>query len=313
MANTLAELLKQRTRNIGFAGEEGDMLNMSSSGFNPAGVMITNQSLGYGPEGAENVSFRGSVNQSPEAILQGYKDRTTGDYVLRHPTDPNQFGRVPASVIQSEQARLMREQDRQRKIAEFEDLKRRKMEAEIGELNARADASMAKGGGSDKAIPQGMAVTSTGQIVPQRIADSQDALMLLQEAAPLVRKSTGSGVGAGADWLAGMVGYSTEGAENSARLKAIGGQLIAKMPKMSGPQSDKDVQLYREMAGQIGDPTIPSGVKEAAMKTIAELQAKYAGVQTPQLQFGEQQQSSGFGDEGKEARYQAWKAQQGAR
>jgi hypothetical protein len=47
---------------------------------------------------------------------------------------------------------------------------------------------------------------------------------------------------------------------------------------MSGPQSDKDVQLYREMAGQVGDPTLPVGTRQKASETIRRLNEKYAGM-----------------------------------
>ena len=52
------------------------------------------------------------------------------------------------------------------------------------------------------------------------------------------------------------------------------------MPKMSGPQSDKDVAMYRQMAGAIGDPTIPADQKLAAMQTIREIQNRYAGIES---------------------------------
>jgi hypothetical protein len=48
---------------------------------------------------------------------------------------------------------------------------------------------------------------------------------------------------------------------------------------MTGPQSDADVKLYKEMAGQIGDSTIPAAEKKAAMKTIRILNQKYADQQ----------------------------------
>ena len=51
-----------------------------------------------------------------------------------------------------------------------------------------------------------------------------------------------------------------------------------KMPKMTGPQSDKDVQLYREMAGQVGDPMVPRAQRQAAAATIRKLNEKYAGM-----------------------------------
>lgn len=113
----------------------------------------------------------------------------------------------------------------------------------------------------------------------QKIDDAKDVLGILDMAEPLIDKSTGSTVGSGIDWLAKGVGISTGGAEAAAQLKALQGILVSKMPKMSGPQSDKDVLLYREMAGQIGDPTIPAAQKKAAIKVIRQLNQRYAGQQ----------------------------------
>jgi hypothetical protein len=138
---------------------------------------------------------------------------------------------------------------------------------------------MPKGSGSNAALPE-----------VAKAKDATDAIALLQQAAPLVRGATGSGIGAGVDWLAGQVGTATKGAENIAQLKTIAGMLVSKMPKMSGPQSDKDVLLYKEMAGNIGDPNVPTALKEKAMQTIMEIQARYAGVQPPALNFEGAQQ-----------------------
>ena len=119
----------------------------------------------------------------------------------------------------------------------------------------------------------------------QRVQDANDAIEILKEAAPLVNKSTSSGFGAGIDYAAALIGKSTEGADTAAKLKVLGGALVSKMPKMSGPQSDKDVLLYKEMAGKLGDPTVPTSQKIAAMNSINELQAKYAGINPVPLEF----------------------------
>jgi hypothetical protein len=125
-----------------------------------------------------------------------------------------------------------------------------------------------------------------GQSSPeQRIRDANDAMSILRQAAPLVNKSTSSGVGTAADYLAGLAGYSTAGADTAADLKVLGGALVSKMPKMSGPQSDKDVALYKEMAGKLGDSTVPASQKRSAMQTLMNLQAKYAGVAPETLNF----------------------------
>lgn len=109
----------------------------------------------------------------------------------------------------------------------------------------------------------------------QGMKDANAVIGLLDQAGPLLEKATGSLVGNIRDMSAGLVGQTTPGSEAASALKVIGGSLVSKMPKMSGPQSDKDVLLYKEMAGQIGDPTVPTGNKVAAMKEIRRLNEKY--------------------------------------
>ena len=128
----------------------------------------------------------------------------------------------------------------------------------------------------------------------QRIQDASDAIGILKQAAPLINQSTSSGIGAGVDYAASLFGKSTKGADVAAQLKVLGGALVSKMPKMSGPQSDKDVLLYKEMAGKIGDPTIPTSQKIAAMNSINELNARYAGVEPAKLNFEHPSGQDGF-------------------
>lgn len=129
--------------------------------------------------------------------------------------------------------------------------------------------------GKMEAIPGGPADQRTSKEGVQRVQDARDVLSILGEAEPLLSKSTSSYAGAGIDQVARIVGASTAGGEAAAQLKVLQGQLVAKQPKMSGPQSDKDVQLYREMAGQIGDPTLPESTRRAALQTIRKLSQKY--------------------------------------
>lgn len=86
---------------------------------------------------------------------------------------------------------------------------------------------------------------------------------------------TGSSVGAAVDWVGGLVGANPEGAKEAQTLKAIGGALTSKMPRMEGPQSDKDTQLYREMAAVVGDSTVPRERRLAALEKVKELWGKY--------------------------------------
>lgn len=112
----------------------------------------------------------------------------------------------------------------------------------------------------------------------KREAAANRTLPLITEAEKLIDASTGSYIGAGIDQAAQAFGKATPGARASARLKVLEGQLMLSQPRMEGPQSDKDVQLYRQMAGQIGDPTVPAEIKREALKTIKTLQRRYAGL-----------------------------------
>lgn len=86
---------------------------------------------------------------------------------------------------------------------------------------------------------------------------------------------TGSPLGAGIDAAAGFFGASPSGASEAQQLKSLAGALTSKMPRMEGPQSDKDVQLYREMAADIGNAMLPRARRVAALKTVKQLYSKY--------------------------------------
>lgn len=112
----------------------------------------------------------------------------------------------------------------------------------------------------------------------KKVSEAKDVLGILDEVDKLLPNATGSIAGSAVDTAAGFFGKATEGGKATAQLKTLQGALISKMPKMSGPQSDKDVQLYREMAGQVADPKLPIETRQAASKTIRMMNEKYAGV-----------------------------------
>jgi hypothetical protein len=97
----------------------------------------------------------------------------------------------------------------------------------------------------------------------------------LDIAEPLIDIATGSAAGAARDKVAAFFGEAPTSAQAIAQLKVLQANLMTSMPRMEGPQSDRDVQLYREAAGQIGDPTVPAPIKKAALQTIRQLQNKY--------------------------------------
>lgn len=129
----------------------------------------------------------------------------------------------------------------------------------------------------------------TGQVIATPIAApakgsplatqqaSAKVIPLLDKADSLLNDSTGSYLGTWADTMAQGFGGSTRGAQAASQLKALEGAIMMAQPRMEGPQSDKDAALYRQMAGQIGDSTVPVATRQAALQTIRQLHETYAG------------------------------------
>jgi hypothetical protein len=107
-------------------------------------------------------------------------------------------------------------------------------------------------------------------------ANAQTVNSMLDEATALIPKSTGSRIGSGVDTVESWFGSTNEGAKSVAQLKVIEAGLMANMPRMEGPQSDRDVLLYQQAAGQLGDPNVPNEIKQAAVATIRNIQNRYA-------------------------------------
>lgn len=149
----------------------------------------------------------------------------------------------------------------------------------------------------------------------KRTRDANDSVELLDIARKTLPGATGSGLGAAADSSARFFGVSSESAQKAAQLESLGGALVMKMPRMEGPQSNLDQLLYREMAGKIGDRTVPIAEREAALQTVEQLLGKYATNRPQQAApapASPQPQSAGaFSDPDKEARYQEFKRRQG--
>jgi hypothetical protein len=87
----------------------------------------------------------------------------------------------------------------------------------------------------------------------------------------LIDKSTGSGIGAGVDWTASLVGKATPGSIAVGAMKPIADLVLKMVPRFEGPQSDKDTQSYKEAAGDLANPNIPNERKKIAGREILRL------------------------------------------
>ena len=103
----------------------------------------------------------------------------------------------------------------------------------------------------------------------QRQAD--ETYKILRPISDAVKQSTGSGIGAGVDTLAGVFGKGTTGAENIAKLEVLSYKLLQQVPRMEGSQSNIDVEMYKKAAGDLGNDKKPVSVRLAALETIIEM------------------------------------------
>jgi hypothetical protein len=144
------------------------------------------------------------------------------------------------------------------------------------------------------------------------IGDAESSInqLLGTENAPgLLYKATGSGIGAGVDLLARGVGYATKGDIANAKIQPLADAVLKIVPRFEGPQSDKDTASYKEAAGNLANASLPIKLRIEAAKTIKDIYARRKSQFVSKDYETTPTQASTY-DADKEARYQAWKAQQ---
>ena len=128
-------------------------------------------------------------------------------------------------------------------------------------------------GVTPKAWSEQLAEQSKAQYEKTRGATTVKGLLTGVE--DLIDKAHGGFFGNVYGGMEAAVGKRSEANIADAQLNVIAGALTSQMPKMSGPQSDKDVLLYRQMAGDIGNPNIGAEAKKAAVATVRGIQDAY--------------------------------------
>lgn len=128
-----------------------------------------------------------------------------------------------------------------------------------------------------RATAQATADVKRGEEEKTKSNKAQDMLDAANRAKSILGDSpTGSPLGVARDYALGAFGASTEAGNKAQQLRAISGWLVANVPRMEGPQSNYDVQNYKEMAGDVGNPMLPINRRMAALDEVIKLQKKYA-------------------------------------
>lgn len=126
--------------------------------------------------------------------------------------------------------------------------------------------------------------TETAEEVKKRLADEKRVKDLglavseierTMEPGGLIDTATGSYLGNLFDTAAAAVAFGTEGSQAIARLAPIADLALKMVPRFEGPQSNYDVQSYKDAAGNLANPNVPASTKRAAAEEIVRLFKKY--------------------------------------
>lgn len=273
-----------------------------------------------GPNGMKQIVQLDDYGQQVGGGLDGYvapqlvDTGATKQFVTPAAGQSFSVGLSPAEILANQrgQASLALREQNNRILAEANDINRMAARTQIVSGADGTQYLIDKGTGEARpATNQQGAPVKAGQAAEdanKRVRDANDSVELIRIARETLPGATGSGIGAAADTTGRFFGVTSDSAQKAAQLEALGGALVMKMPRMEGPQSNLDQLLYREMAGKIGDRTVPIAEREAALQTVEQLLGKYA---TNRPQEQPKPAAGAFSDPDKESRYQEWKRSQG--
>lgn len=152
--------------------------------------------------------------------------------------------------------------------------------ANVGAAEAAKQAAQVNAAGDKAAATaRGSALGTAEGAQDKKAINAPDIINLVRQARELLPNATNGGLQSLVKSGAQFVGKSTGASKTDKQLKIIGSSLVNYVPRFEGPQSDYDVQTYRETAGDVANESIPVEDRMAALDTIESLQKKYTGSQ----------------------------------
>jgi hypothetical protein len=112
----------------------------------------------------------------------------------------------------------------------------------------------------------------------QRARDAIRTMDILGQADAIFGTDNVTGSGFGNSVVKGVqqfIGYSSDKTRNDAQLKTLGDLMVQNVPRFEGPQSDRDVDLYKSMAGDLGNAAIPVEDRYAKLQTLRRMNENY--------------------------------------
>ena len=107
-------------------------------------------------------------------------------------------------------------------------------------------------------------------------SNAAKALEDLNEAETLLKTATGSKVGSLRDSVAGVAGFSTDGAKAAAALETVANGIVANIPRMAGQVSDADLAFLKKQGGDLANKELPTETRLAALKQVRRIMTRAA-------------------------------------
>ena len=108
-----------------------------------------------------------------------------------------------------------------------------------------------------------------------KVQNAKEVYDVFKEINQALPKATGSGLGEQVDNIYRFFGSTNEGMKATAQLRVLGDRLLKAVPRFEGPQSDRDVQSYKDAAADLAAANKTNEERMAAFKTILDLNKKY--------------------------------------
>lgn len=146
------------------------------------------------------------------------------------------------------------------------------------EMKALAPADQpANAAAKETAVKNAAAVVERETKIEDKAIKAGDVLGLAAEARKILPEATSGLTGKLSTETSKALGISTPASKADSRLKVIGAALVSNVPRMEGPQSNYDVELYKQAAGDVANYDLPREDRLASLDTIEQLQSKYTG------------------------------------
>ncbi len=140
---------------------------------------------------------------------------------------------------------------------------------------AEQEAILGNAGNIEAAKATGKITGEASGEKAKRAAGAENVITLLDEAEKILPMATNGLMSRGYRGAMNAFGQSTDASQADRQLAVLSAALTASVPKMSGPQSDRDVAMYKQAAGDVANEDVPYKDRLAAVKTIRGLQEKY--------------------------------------